>query len=134
MRTRFNFKIHTVVLISLAFIFRLLLVNFCLVTSLKTPQNNKYNASHLSALLKKRMPDTAEVASLNLETHTDVEVCEENPDNEEDFVKAGSPVILSILFSFLKYITFIPKSNASFDLIKCNLYPKKYLALSVLRV
>jgi len=62
-----------------------------------------------------------------------VELCEET-DTEDDDQKINPPVLLSILYSFLDRFSFIPKSNFSFDRLKSELFPKRYLALSILRI
>ena len=127
------FKINTTFFIFFAFIFRLLFVNISLATP-DTSYNHKLSAKQFSNLLKKRRR-SAEVATSSVsKDFSVVEVCEEDLDSEDDLAKANSPVILSILFSFLNYIPFITRSGVSFDSIKCNLFSKRYLALSILRV
>jgi hypothetical protein len=126
------FKINTTFFIFVAFIFRLLFVNISLATP-DTSYSHKLSAKQFSNLLKRRRsPDVG--AQSSAKDFSVVEVCEEDLDSEDDLAKANSPAILSILFSFLNYIPFIPKPGVSFDSIKCNLFPKRYLALSILRV
>jgi hypothetical protein len=62
-----------------------------------------------------------------------VEVCEEDPDNEGD-QKINVSVIGSVLYSYFDRLSFAPKNNFSFDRIKCDLFPKRYLSLSILRI
>ena len=126
-------KINTAVLICLTFIFRLLFVNISLLSASNTQQTNNLLSKYFSTT-QKRKRNTETIVQSNATDYTFVEVCEEGLDNEEDLIKTNSPVILSAFCSFLKHITSIPKLNCLFDLIKCDLYPKKYLALSTLRL
>ncbi|HXU26904.1 MAG TPA: hypothetical protein VN698_06695 [Bacteroidia bacterium] len=127
-----HLKINTALLICLVFVFKLLFVNINLLSSY-TSQTNHLLAKYFSATQKRKQ--NAEVAvKSNIIDYSSVEVCEEDSDNEKDFVKTNSPIILSTLCSFFKYVAFIPKSNGSFNLIKCDLHSKKYLTLSILRI
>jgi hypothetical protein len=58
---------------------------------------------------------------------------DEGLEMEDDSITLKAPPFAT-LYSFLKVLSDSPKLNIPFDFIKCNLYPKKYLALSVLRV
>ncbi|MES2130827.1 MAG: hypothetical protein V4506_00675 [Bacteroidota bacterium] len=134
MRTSSGIKINTTIIIFLAFVFRLLFMNGCLASPLKSTQANKFASSHFSKGIEKRRQNIDPVVASSPEEYTSVDVYEENANDKEDLIKANSPVILSIFYSFLHRIVFIPKSTPSFDLIKCDIYPKKYLALSILRI
>jgi len=129
---RFNIKIQTVLIISLAFIFRLTFANICLYSSLVSLPANHNLAAHTSVSVAKGGNNQA--IKSNIESFSAFDFCEEDADSEEDLIKASSPAIFSVVFSFLTYIPFITGSAVSFDLIKCNLFPKKYLALSILRI
>jgi hypothetical protein len=128
------FKINTAFFICLAFVFRLLFVNINLLSSFQTSPTAKLSAKHSSTIKKRRRPVEVAAQSGFNKDYAVVEVCEENADGEEDFSKANTPVILSVLFSYFKHLLFIPKSAQPFDSIKCDLYPKKYLSLSILRI
>ncbi|HXB39357.1 MAG TPA: hypothetical protein VNZ49_02375 [Bacteroidia bacterium] len=124
-----NLKINIALLLCTMFVFRVLFVNISLLSSSDTPQTKSLLAKHFRTIQKRRRHIQANVID-----YTAVEICEEVSDNEEELKRAGSPVILSILYSFLKRVTFILKSIRPFDLIKCDLYPRKYLSLSNLRI
>ena len=128
-----HLKINTAILVCLVFIFRLLFVNINMLSASNMPQTNKLLAKYFSTIQKRKRHVEATVQS-NVIDYTDVEVCEEGLDNEEDLIKVHSPVILSAFSSFLNCVTIPSKSNHPFGLIKCDLYPKKYLTLSALRI
>ena len=133
MHASFKFQSKTAIIIFLAFIFRILFVNIYPLTSLQTSQSS-HRAFHLSTSFKRRR-NADDVVKPGFEKYDVVDVCcEENSDNEEDIVKANTPAVLSIFYAFFNQIAFIHKSNHPFDVIKCDLYPKKYLALSILRI
>lgn len=127
-------KINTTILIFLAFIFRLLFSNISLASSSGNLQTTKFSVSHFSKMHKKRRQPIESSVKESPEQYTSVEVFEESSNGKEDLIKANSPAVSFIFYSFLKRIIFTPKLNSSFDLIKCDIYPKKYLALSVLRI
>jgi hypothetical protein len=128
-----KFKINIAILICLTFVFRLLFVNISLLSASNIQQTNNLLSKYFSTT-QKRKRNAETVVRSNATDYTVVEVCEEGLDNEEDLIKANSSVILSTFCSFLKRITSTPKLNRLFDLIKSDLYPKKYLALSTLRL
>ena len=134
MSIRFKLKINIAIIIFLAFIFRLTFMNVYLLTTLETSPANKVIVSHFSNSLKKRKWNTESVIQSNFAIYSTVEVCEENPDNEEDLIKTNSISILSFLYSLLKIIETSPISNSLFGTIKYDSYPKKYLTLSTLRI
>jgi hypothetical protein len=129
-----RYTINTTLLICLAFIFRLLFVNISLFSSVNGSQAGKFDKSHFSNSFKKRRRNPDQVVGSGLTFYSTVEVCDEDSDNEEDLARANTPAVLSLFYSFFNPLTSILKSGSSFDLIKCNLYPKKYLALSILRI
>ena len=133
MHTRFNFKLLTAIVISLAFIFRLLFVNIGLVTSLKASPSGKRLTSHVSKLIKRRRGAEA-VVKPNAESYSAVEVCEEDSDTEEDLVKALTAVLLFFLCFFFKRNDSAYGPGHSPGSLPYNLYPKRYLALSTLRL
>lgn len=134
MRSRLYLKTYIAIFISLAFVFRLLFVNMGLLASSATPQSKHLAGTNFAQLNKKRKRDMGEVDNSNLKTYSPMDVCEEDTDNEEDLVKASLPPTPSDISTSLKPLAFDPKSTLPFDLIKCELYPKKYLALSILRI
>lgn len=128
------FRLSTATFIFLAFFFRLAFVNICLFTSLETPQTNALIKSHFSSILKKRR-EVADVANkASFELAAEEAVCEAGSGSEEELAKVSSPSIPTVLHSFLKQISFTLRSHRSFDAIKCVLYPKKHLVLSILRI
>ena len=133
MRTLFKFKINTAIIIFMAFIFRLVFVNVSMITPINS-KTSKLAVSHFSSKIKKRRKNTEVDAKSSIEKYSATEVCEENLDGEESLIKADLPVLFSFLYSLFNRVTDPIKSNISFDSIKCTLYPKKYLALSTLRI
>ena len=128
-----SFKINIAIVICLTFVFRLLFVNISLLSASNIQQTNNPLSKYFSTTQKiKRNTET--VVKPNAIDYAAIEVCEEDSDDDKDLTKANLPIILSTFFSFFKHVTFIPKLNHRFDLIKCYLYPKKYLALSTLRI
>ncbi len=128
-----RFKIVFAIVVAMVFVFRLLFINIGILASFNSQQTGKLIAKIYSENQKRRR--NADVtAQSNAKDYTIAEICAEDSDNEEETAKANTPAVLTVLFSFLKYLVFIPKSNFHFDSIKCNLYPKKYLALSIIRV
>lgn len=134
MRPRLYLKTYIAIFISLAFVFRLLFVNIGLMASASAPQSKSLAMACLAQLNKKRKRDMGEVDNSSLKTYSPMDVCEEDTDNEEDLVKASLPPIASDISTSLRPLAFDPKPKHAFDLIKCDLYPKKYLALSILRI
>jgi hypothetical protein len=131
MLRKFNLKLSAATLVCLAIIFRLLFINVGLISSLSS-SSSKLFAKHSSVLKKRRRIEVS--AAANLKDYSALEICAEDPDNEEEMEKSTAPPLFISLFSFVKHLVFLPKSNFSFDTIKCGLFPKKYLALSVIRV
>jgi hypothetical protein len=127
-------KIKIVLLICLAFIFKLLFVNIGAFASLE-PSSDKQVSAHHSFIFKKRiMYDTdAHVKPVYASEQLVQELTEENQESEDSgqFKKA---TFLFVLFSFLKGASVAPKLLVPFDRIKCQLQPKKFLALSVIRI
>ncbi len=127
-------KTNTTLLICLAFVFSLFFVNLSLHASSNKSQTNNLLGKYFSTLEKGRRNAEANIQSNVIMDYTEVEACEEDSDNEKNLIKAELPVTLSIFFSFVKQLKLVTKLNCPLDLIKCNLYPKKYLSLSILRI
>ena len=134
MYSRSRLIINSTLLICLAFIFRLLFVNITSFSSIKNSQANLFFKSHSSTGYKKIEHSSDPVVNSNLYIYSDVEVCDEDSDTEKDLAKANTPAVLSLFHSFFNFPASFLQSTSSFDLIKCSLYPKKYLALSTLRI
>jgi hypothetical protein len=128
-----SFKINIAILICLTFVFRLLFVNISLLSASNIQQTNNLLSKYFSTT-QKRKRNTETVIQPNAIDYAAIEVCEEDSDDDKDLIKANLPVTLFAFFSFFKHVASIPKLNCLFDLIKCDLYPKKYLALSTLRI
>mgnify|MGYP001555072555 CR=1 FL=1 len=134
MNLRPRFIINTTTFICLAFIFRLVFVNASLLAASSNGQTDHFITSDFSHSPKKINRDLTEVSASNVNIYSDAAVCEEDLDGEEVLAKANTPAILSIFHCFFNPLTPSFKSIISFDSIKCGLQPKKYLALSILRV
>jgi hypothetical protein len=124
------FKINTALIVCLAFVFRLLVVNVPMVGSF---EDFLFKGTNKSCLLKKGKSSETLVQSSTKE-YPAIEVCEENQDSEETESKFDTPVILSFLYSYFNRIHLSAGVNNAFDSIKCQLHPKKYLSLSILRI
>lgn len=135
MRPSLHLKINIALVVSLAFIFRLLFTDSCLFSSTDHVSAGKHISAHCPKATKKRRRDNEVLVKPSFEKYTSLEVYEENPDNEEDLIKADSPVLLSFLYSslFKKTASALVAGN-EFDPVKYNLPGKKYLALSILRI
>lgn len=129
----FKLKINIAIVISVAIIFRLLFINIGLLSSFSTPQTNNLLSNYFSGVQKNKPQDQTDVKA-NVKDYTAMYVCDEGSDNKEDLVKASSPAISFLFFCFVSRILFTEKLNSSFDLIKCDIHPKRYLALSILRI
>lgn len=110
------------------------MVNMSLIASPHIPQSKHLASTYFAQLNKKRKRDMGEVDNSNLKTYSPMDVCEEDTDNEDDLVKASLPPMPSDISTSLKRLVFDPKPTLPFGLIKCELYPKKYLSLSILRI
>jgi len=125
-----NLKINTALFISLAFVFRLLFVNVALFFASQS-QASHVAAAHFSDNLKRRK-NFDQAGKSDVIKFSAVEICEENPDNVENHVKGNIPVLLSFL-SLVKSIL-LPVPGNIFNSIKCSLFPRTHLALSILRI
>jgi len=127
-------KTNIALLICLVFISRLLFVNICTLSVSNTLKNNSLPAKYFSTA-KKRNRNVEATIQPNSFDYTAIEVCEEDSD-EDDLTKIHPPIMLSAFYSFFQRIPFISNSNSTYDLIKikCDLYPKKYLTHSTLRI
>lgn len=127
-------KTTTALLICSAFVFRLLFLEITFLSFNGISKTSLPLTQHISSS-KNKISEADVSSSENIKYYSAVEVCEENSDNEEDFAKFHSPVILSIVYSaFLNQLNFIPKPNILFGFIKSGLPLKKYLSISVLRI
>jgi hypothetical protein len=139
MFTLFNLKIHTAALISLAFVFRILFVNMPLLSSTYNSQTNKLLTTHFSTTQKKRRQLQAGVESGAIIARTDFtkyeaeEIYEENFGGQKASLKVNSPILLFFLLALARRIV-TPFRAGAFSSVNYYLYPKKYLALSNLRI
>jgi hypothetical protein len=126
-------KINTAVLICTAFIFKLLFFNMNALAGISSHVPT-ITSKHFHPKLKKRN-EYAEVAvqTTDSKEHVVQQAYDEGLEIEDDSISLKTPLFIT-LYSFFKGVPEVPKLNIPFDFIKCNLYPKKYLALSVLRV
>lgn len=130
MLNRSETKISIAVIIFAAFVFRLLFVNTCILSH--TTQVRSVLAKHVTSTPKKKYSTKATVETIVID-YTSGDVCEEDSDNEEVLKKVCSTAVSPILFSFHKRNALTTQSNHPFDL-QCGSYPKKYLAISSLRI
>jgi len=133
---REGFKINTPVLICLAFVFRLLFSNMNAYAAMDVSANKHFIKSHPTSNLKKERRRDNEVVTASTLAGEQVvqELAEENPESEDDSAHPKKSTLLFVLFSYLKGTFDAPKPGVPFDFFKCSLSPKKYLAISVLRI
>lgn len=129
-----NLKINTSLLICFVFIFRLLSVNANLLSSINTAQKSTLAHTGISHLIYKKRHSDEVSSSVNHKEYKIFEACEEDFEGETDLIKPNLPVILSYFDSIFTPVSVSSKTYQSFDAIKCELYPKKYLAISILRI
>jgi hypothetical protein len=94
-----RFKINTAILICSAFIFRLLVVNISVISSLSTWQNNVFIKNHYSTIIKRRRNFERVNNSKNSECLVP-EICEVDPNNETKF-KSKPFLLTQILYSLV---------------------------------
>jgi hypothetical protein len=134
MRASLSLKINIAIVISLAFIFRLMATDTCLLNPPENTKIEKHAAPPISKVHKKRRRNAEVAARSNSEKYTVAEVYEETPDNEKNLIRADSPVLLSFLYSSLFKTADPQLANQAFDPLRQHLTGKKYLALSILRI
>lgn len=131
-------KINAAIFICTAFVFRLLFVNISSFAAISTSHTNPVINAHFSNLLKKKRRKDGEAAVRSVfNQQATQEICQEgteNEDDENDSIALKRPGLLVTLFSFLKGVLDTPTAGIPFDLVKSHLYPRKYVALSVLRI
>lgn len=125
-------KIHIALTVCVVFILRALFLNFGSLYAVVKAHNNPQPANH--AVYKAGTPSGASFHEHNTGSSL-AEMFEEITDKQEDYLaKIGSLAVLCIFYSFITLLGFFPKPERLFDFIKCALYPKKYLSLSILRI
>jgi low affinity Fe/Cu permease len=133
MHASFNFKINTATAIFFVFMFRLVFVNIYALTSFQNSQTNAFLSSHLSIILKRRRTNEV-VAKLNHLKTNEVETCEEYLESKPILNILKPNCVTLFLNSFFKRIAISSKLIGFFNSIKCKIYPKRYLALSLFRI
>src|SRR6218665_67253 len=128
-------KIKTVLLICLAFIFKLLFVNIGAFASLETTPV-KQLSDHHSSILKKRIVHEGDSDVKSAYTYDQLvqELTEESQESEEDDGQFKKATFLFALFSFLKAGLDVPKIVVASDRIVSRIQSKKFLVLSVIRI
>jgi hypothetical protein len=127
-----HLKINIAIFLSLAFLFRIVFINAGLLSETGTTPSKQFLARNFTSLKKRKR----EVTSMQMKdkNYTMVEIVEERSNDEEGQVRISSFNLFTIRHSFLSIPLSTIKSVSPFDAIKCNLYHKKYLSLSVLRI
>jgi hypothetical protein len=128
-----DLKITAALFLTFAFVFRLLSVNIGLLSSISNRSENSRSCKHLSEVQKRRRLPAFDVQSDTKESGF-VEICEESSDNEEESSKTSIPFLLAFIQSAFNPADIFTSASASFDRIKCAIFPKKYLSLSILRI
>lgn len=124
-----HLKIKIALFICLAFVLRIALTNFNFISDFSLSRG--LSAKHI---FSEKTKHTEVEAAPNANKYTLIDVFEEDSDNEEDETKVKSSILLFIVHSFLQHINLSPVSNSSFAQIKCELFSKRYLSLSILRI
>jgi hypothetical protein len=114
----------------LAFVFRLIWGNILVFSNSQSPQGLAASA----ALFKKKCHTETTVSSRVEKNSLVVEICEEKTDNEEDISRANAPALVSVLCIFLTHHIGDILPDHSYDRTNFALHPKRYLALSILRI
>ena len=127
------FKIYVALLISAAFIFRVLFVNIGLISSLSSQQNNSFLKSHLSSAMKRKKQ--FEVLNANGGTpYSVVEVCEEDTDHDNE-IKSKPFFLIQILYSlFGNHTGDNPTKIAPLSGHFSKSIAQKYIAFQVFRI
>jgi len=133
MCTRVNLTRLTAVVICVAFAVRLCLFNAGSFATADAAASKKLVPLHVSIVLKKRR-DAEEIVRSSFETYSLSDILEDDSDNEENVSKSNAPVLFSFMHSFVKGTAPTSGSTNPFDSIKSGLYPRKYLAFSILRI
>lgn len=126
-------KISTAILIGFAFVFRILFANIGLFSTLSNSQTGSVVKSHFSTVIKKRRGPESYVRANAVKLPV-FEACEEDADEEEDFIKAGTPLLIIFFSTFLKGFSNLSVPKRFFEFAQFNLQSRKYLALSILRI
>lgn len=124
---------NTIIILILVFLFRTVLVA---LNSVSYDFNQKHiSLSNANASTTVKNPTFSDANSNKfLKVFQFVELTEEETENEENHIKSDTPIILFFVLSIAFIASLIQKVIASFDVIKCHLFPKKYLSLSILRL
>lgn len=128
-----NFKINTATAIFFVFTFRLFFISTYALTSTQNSQPNSLLTSHLSVILKRRQTNGF-IAKSNQTKTTKTVMCLEFLEYKLILNNLKPTSIISFLCSHFKQIVVSSKATELFNSIKCKLYPKRYLALSLLRI
>lgn len=129
-----NTKIHFSTLVVFAFIFRLMFVNVGFTSVFNLNQNHKLVKTHSSSNIKNRRKQADTSVQDPSVRYSVVDVFEENFDSSQKLEKANTPAVLAIFYSLFSRIISSIKQVIPFDYIKCELQPKRYLSLSVIRI
>ena len=120
--------------IAIAFLFKLLFVNVPILISSGGSSSQKVISGHFTSTLKKRKRSDEVIFSSPLQKNYPVELCEENNLEEESLSKFINPLFFAILFLWLRQVSIPVLTYRFFEIIKSKLFPRKYLALSTLRI
>lgn len=125
-------KIQIASFIALAFVLRIVSVNVLLYASLDKSKSSRVTTAALSSVLKKRR--NLDDAGLRIDKFSNVEVCEETNDNEEETGSVHFPVLFSLFAAFLIGDHAGQDVTQYADQAPPSIQAKRYLALSILRI
>lgn len=114
-----------------AFVFRLVFLNTCLFSSF---QQAVIGAPTLFSTGNDRKTSSEFVAVPALDKYALAQSWAEKPESNEKLSKIPVFLLTSFLFGLFKNLISLPNTLGFFHSIKCRLFPKRYLALSVIRV
>lgn len=134
MFSKLNFKIYIAFFLAFAFVIRLLLVNASLANSISLLNNSQFlDTERVEVETLKSNTSTFAVKESSVKYQI-IEMCEEELDAEDELYKANTPAVLVIFYTLFSVVDITIKKVVPFDYIKCELQPKRYLSLSVIRI
>lgn len=126
-------KKNALIILVFVFLFRTIIIASNYISF--SVNNANYNSTHQpTSVTDKKLAHVGANNSELIKVFSFVELTEEETENEENHVKSDIPIILFFAFTIPLITPLIQRALNSFDVIKCNLFPKKYLSISILRI
>lgn len=125
-------KIRYSILLCAVFVLSISSVSSKVFSSFASNSVHKGSAG-VFAMLKERIQDNTVIKSLPV-NHTVQTAGDEFIEDDDDSVDMKVSFVCDSFCTLPKTFINSSKLEVGFDLIKCNLYPKKYIALSILKI